>query len=115
MSTVALSSNQQGATPVGTAIEGKYTLTPTTTATAGEVITSAFTSQFSSIHTIEIGGVSDIALFTGQIPVFQFTPGGALASNDVTIFWLDDALAIDNATDLSSSGTMQLVVTGDQA
>lgn len=113
---LALSSGQQGVSPDGSrGVSGIFTLTPGTTATAGEAITDLLTPYFQSIDSIEVCGCSAVALYDLVLPVFQFTAGGLLASNDVTIFWMDDALAIDNATDLSSVATLQIKVTGKPA
>jgi hypothetical protein len=116
---IALSGLQQGivAQP-GTGMTGIFTLTPGTTATAGEDITALLTPYFSTIESIEEAGCSAVAIrtaTTGGIPVFQFTAGGALATYAVKIFWMTEALAIDNAHDFSSNGTVQIVVTGKAA
>jgi hypothetical protein len=114
--TIALSGLQQGivARP-GIGMEGIFTLTPGTTATAGEDITAKLTPYFSTIEAISVVGCSAVALYDLVIPVFEFTAGGALASNAVTIFWMDDALAIDNLTDLSAVATLQIRVVGKAA
>lgn len=114
---IALSSGQLGVTPVGTAVRGIFTLTPGTTATAGEDITAELTDYFSTVHAIEVCGASANELYVTNtvMPFFELVAGGALASNAVTLFWLTFAGAIDNATDLSSLGTLQIIVHGDAA
>lgn len=113
---LALSSGQMGVSPrAGMGVEGIFTLTPGTTATAGEAITDLLSPYFSKIHAIEVCGCSAVALYDAVLPVFQFTPGGLLSSYAVTIFWMDDALAIDNGTDLAAVATIQLRVVGDAA
>lgn len=118
--TLALSSGQQGVSArPGLGIEGIFTLTPGTTATAGEDITALFTPYFQSIDAISVCGASTLALVK-KVPIFQFAAGGALASNAVTIFWLEQDgaagdLEPDNATDLSAVGTLQIRVVGKAA
>jgi hypothetical protein len=114
--TLDYSSGQQGASQDGSrGLTAIYTLTPGTTATAGEDITALLSPDFQSIDAITTCGCSDVALYDLVSPVFQFTAGGLLASNAVTIFWMDDAFAIDNATDLSAVATLQIKVTGKPA
>ena len=114
--TIAMSSGQQGPSQDGPrGLTAIMTLTPGTTATAGEDITATLSPYFQSISAIKMCGCSAIAVLTGQIPEFQLTAGGLLASNAVTIFWLTTAMAIDNGTDLSSLGTIQIEVTGKPA
>jgi hypothetical protein len=114
--TLALSSGQQGLSQDGSrGLTAIFTLTPGTTATAGEDITAKLTPYFQSIDAIKVCGCSAVALYDLVIPVFQFTAGGLLASSAVTLFWMDDALAIDNATDLSAVATLQIEVTGKPA
>ena len=115
---IALSGNQQGVVArSGTGMEGIFTLTPGTTATAGEDITAELTPYFSTIEAIEVCGASANELYVTNtvMPFFELVAGGALASNAVTLFWLTFAGAIDNATDLSALGTLQIKVTGDAA
>lgn len=118
--TLALSSGQQGVSPDGSrGVSGIFTLTPGTTATAGEAITDLLTPYFQSIDGIDVLGCSAVAL-QKKIPVFQLTAGGLLASYAVTLFWLvqDGAagdLEPDDGTDLSAVGTLQIRVTGKPA
>jgi hypothetical protein len=118
--TIALSSEQQGISQDGSrGLTGIFTLTPGTTATAGEAITSELDDHFQSIDSIEPGGVSAVAL-ASYTPVFQFTPGGLLSAHAVTLFWLavsgdPGALGISNSVDLSEVGTLQIKVTGKPA
>jgi len=110
--TLALSTGQQGPrATAGFGMEALFTLTPGTTATAGEAITSLLSPYFSSIDSIVVCGCSAVALYDAVLPVFQFTPGGTV----VTIFWMDDALAISNGTDLSAVATLQIKVSGKAA
>lgn len=118
--TIALSSDQQGVSPDGSrGVSGIFTLTPGTTATAGEAITSKLTPYFQSVDGIEVLGCSAVAL-QKKVPVFELVAGGLLASNDVTLFWLvQDGAAGDlepsDAVDLSAVGTLQIKVTGKPA
>lgn len=117
---IALSSGQLGVSPrAGMGVEGLFTLTPGTTATAGEDITAKLSPTFSKIHSIEVCGCSAMALLK-KVPVFEFTAGGLLSAAAVTLFWLvqDGAagdLEPDNANDLSAVGTLQIRVVGDPA
>ena len=116
--TLAFSGNQQGAVArPGTGMKAIFTLTPGTTATAGEAITALLTPYFSTIESIIVAGCSAQELYVTHtvMPVFEFVAGGALSSNDVTLFWLTFAGAIDNGNDLSSIGTLQIEVTGKAA
>lgn len=118
--TIAMSSGQQGVVAQsGIGMKGIFTLTPGTTATAGEAITDELTPYFQSIDAIKVCGCSALAL-QKKIPVFQFTAGGALATNAVTIFWLEQDgaagdLEPDDGTNLSAVGTLQIEVTGKAA
>jgi hypothetical protein len=115
---LALSSGQLGvrATP-GYAMEALFTLTPGITATAGEAITALLTPYFSTVDAIEVCGATANELYVTNtvMPFFEFVPGGALASNAVTLFWLTFAGAIDDGTNLSAIGTLQIKVAGKAA
>lgn len=118
---IALSSGQDGISPdPGVAYKGIFTLTPGTSATAGENMGTALAKYFSTIDSIEVGGGSTVAIL-GYNPNFGFAPG-ALTSTDANIklFWLvqDGAagkLEPDNGTDLSAVGTVQLIIRGKSA
>lgn len=115
MATVAKSTNQQGITPIpGIAMVGIFTITPGTTATAGENLD--FTDYFSTIDAITPAGTSNttIAKYT---PRFSFTPGGAVSATSVkfNVTLNDGGSAVDNGTDLSAVGTFQVVVMGKSA
>ena len=85
---VALSSEQQGISQDGSrGLTGIFTLTPGTTATAGEDITSKLDDYFQSIDSIEVCGCSAEAILHYK-PVFQFTAGGLLSAHALTLFWL---------------------------
>lgn len=118
--TIAKSALQQGvAAEGGIGCKGYFTVTPGTTATAGEAITSKLSPYFQSIESIKVCGFSTLAL-AKKVPVFVFTAGALLSAADVTLFWLvqdGDAgdLEPSNAVDLSAVGTMQIEVMGQPA
>lgn len=119
MGAVALSSGQQGAAPIpGIDMVALMTYTPTTSATAGTNVTG-LTSYFSTIDAIVVAGMSTQEI-GAYVPVFEFTPGAAVTSSSVKVFFYEqdgDAgpLVPDDGTDLSSTGTIQLIVYGKAA
>lgn len=118
MATAALSSGQQGVSPIpGVAMTAIMTVTPGTTATAGENLD--LTDWFSTVDAIYSCGASAIALGK-YVPLFSFTPGAATSSTSIKFNMLvqDGAAGVlepDNGTDLSSAGTIQIMVMGKPA
>lgn len=118
MASAALSTNQLGASPVpGIDMVAIMTLTPGTTATAGENVD--LTTYFSTVDAIVPCGASSAAI-AKYIPAFSFTPGAAATSSSVKFYCLvtdGDAGTCepDNGTDLSSTGTFQIIVYGKAA
>jgi hypothetical protein len=118
MASVALSTNQQGATPIpGVSMVAVMTLTPGTTATAGEDLD--FTAYFSTVDAVVPCGGSN-ANIVKYVPAFSFTPGATATSSSVKFYCLvqDGAAGVlepDDSTDLSSTGTFQVIVYGKAA
>lgn len=118
MATVAYSTGYKA--PVaesGLAHKVVMTLTPGTTVTAGEDV--SFVGKFSTIDAIKVCGVSAVAL-AAYMPVFVFTPGGAVAADSVQLLMMvqdGDAgpLVPSNGDDLSAAGTIQIEVSGKLA
>lgn len=117
MATVALSTNQQGAAPIpGVDMIALLTVTPGTTATAGENLD--LRTWFSTVDAIILCGADDAAT-AKYVPSFSFTPGAAAAADSVKFYMLvqDGAAGVlepDNGTDLSAS-TIQILVFGKAA
>lgn len=117
MASAALSTNQQGAAPIpGIEMMAVMTVTPGTTATAGEDLD--LTAYFSTVDAIFYCGADD-ADTAKYVPAFSFTPGATATSSSVKFFMLvqDGAAGVlepDNGTDLSGS-TIQVLVMGKAA
>jgi len=117
MATAALSSGQHGVPSIGGFDSmALMTITPGTTATAGENVD--FTSYFSTVDAIVYCGADDAAT-AKYVPAFSFTPGAATTSSSVKFYMLvqDGAAGVlepDNGTDLSAS-TIQVIVYGKRA
>lgn len=119
MGAVALSTGQQGVAPIpGVDMMAIMTYTPTSSATAGTNVTGLDT-YFSTIDAIAVAGMSTQEI-GAYVPVFEFTPGATATSSSVKIFFYEqdgDAgpLVPDDGTDLSSTGTIQVIVYGKAA
>lgn len=118
MATAALSTNQQGAKPIsGVDFMAIMTLTPGDTATAGENVD--LRTWFSTVDCILFCGASN-ATIAKYVPCCSFTPGAATAADSVKFYCLvqDGAAGVlepDNGTDLSATGTFQMIVFGKGA
>lgn len=118
MASAALSSGQYGTPAIGgLAHMAIMTVTPGTTATAGENLD--LRSRFSTVDNIIPCGASN-ANIAKYVPAFSFAPGAATAADSVKFFMLvqDGAAGVlepDNGTDLSSTGTIQIMVFGKAA
>lgn len=118
MAGAALSTGQQGATPIpGIAMIAILTVTPGTTATAGEDLD--LTDWFSTVDAIIPCGASTAGI-AKYVPAFSFTPGATATSSSVKFYCLvqDGAAGVlepDNGNDLSSTGTFQIKVYGKAA
>lgn len=100
----------------GVAMVGIMTVTPGTTATAGENLD--LRAYFSTVDAIVPCGGDD-ADTVKYVPAFSFTPGAATAADSIKFYMLvqDGAAGVlepDNGTDLSGS-TIQIIVYGKAA
>jgi len=117
MASATLSTGQQSAAPIpGVDMMALMTVTPGTTATAGEDLD--LTDYFSTVDAIVYCGADD-ADTAKYVPAFSFTPGATATSSSVKFYMLvqDGAAGVlepDNGTNLSAS-TIQVIVYGKAA
>jgi hypothetical protein len=118
MATVALSTNQKGKGKIaGIDYFAIMTITPGTTATAGENLD--LTAHFSTVDAIVYCGASN-ATIAKYVPAFSFTPGAATSATSVKFFCLvqDGAAGVmepDNGSNLVAVGTFQVMIYGKRA